>query len=143
MGPLFGNNTMPWYDFCHIKSLKFPLSLILEISVILEKKLFTKSQLTDWKFISEIFIAYSHNSAYFPHIFRKFWHQNCLNCPILTMLNIRLTSPRFSAHSLSSFILTFRRCSLHLFVIRNRPNRFISKKYFQNGVWAPLWKHFF
>ena len=25
MGPLIGDNTMPWYDFCHIKSLKLPL----------------------------------------------------------------------------------------------------------------------
>ena len=30
----------------------------------------------------------------------------------------------------SSFILTFRRYSLNLFVIKNRPIRFISKKYF-------------
>ena len=68
MGPLIGPNTIPWYDFCQIKSLKFPLSPVSEIWVILEKDFLIQSQLNDWKLISEIFIAYSHNSAYFLRI---------------------------------------------------------------------------
>ena len=31
MGPLIWPNTMPWYDFCHIRSHKLPLSPISEI----------------------------------------------------------------------------------------------------------------
>ena len=41
----------------------------------------------------------------------------------------------------SSFILTFRRYSLHLFVIKNRPIRFISKKYFLGSFMKNFFKN--
>ena len=93
VGPLIGpKNLIPWYDFCHSKSLNFPLSPISEIWSIFEKEFLIQSQLTNWKFISEIFIAYSHNSANFRILTSKL--------PILTMPNTRLTSARFYVHSL-------------------------------------------
>ena len=40
-----------------------------------------------------------------PHILRVRWHQNCPNCPILTMLNLRSTCARFCE---KGFIITYQ-----------------------------------
>ena len=33
MGPLIGPNAAPWYDFCHIKNIKFPPSIELNLEM--------------------------------------------------------------------------------------------------------------
>ena len=50
-------------------------------------KIFDLCQLTDWIFISDIFVAYSHNSVYFPRPF-------AIKSPKSNMLNLCSTCTR-------------------------------------------------
>ena len=93
MGPLIGPNKI----FAKSKIWNFHFPSISEIWVILEEECLIKTHLNDLKLISEIFIAYSHNSAYFLRILAsKFPELPNSNYAF----NLRLTSLRFSAHSL-------------------------------------------
>ena len=96
MGPLIGPNTMPWYDFGHIKTLKFPPSPYQKFEPFWRKSFLYK---VNW-LTENLFQKFLLFTQTIPYIFRVFRHQNHPNGSILTMRKIRLKSARFSAHSL-------------------------------------------
>ena len=65
---LLGLIQWPGMIFAILKVWNFHFPSYQKFEPFGRKSFFHKSQLADWKFISEIFIAYSHISAYFPRI---------------------------------------------------------------------------